>query len=102
MTSGPRPNPEVSIPVTISVGATGASTGYLRFVKGTRVCVGKRDSNSWLVLVSDIGNAKAGALVVSDGAQGDDTALLSYLERVSYLELFCFLFDNNFSNSLIF
>jgi hypothetical protein len=47
-----------------------------------------RDSNSWLVLVSDIANVEAGALVVSKGAQGDDVSLLSCLERVSYAEVF--------------
>jgi hypothetical protein len=63
------------------------------------VCVGKRDSNSWLVLVLDIGNAEVGVLVVSEGAQGDDAALLTYLERVSYVEVFI---GNNLSNSLLF
>jgi hypothetical protein len=88
MTSGLRPNPEASVPITISAGAAGASTCYLRLVKSVHFCVVKRDYNSWLVLVSDIGNAEVGALVVYEGAQGDDAALLSYLERVSYMEGF--------------
>jgi hypothetical protein len=71
----------------------------LRVVKSACVCVGKRDSNSWLVLVLDIGNAEAGVLVVSEGAQGDDVTLLTYLERVSYVEVFI---GNNLSNSLLF
>jgi hypothetical protein len=58
-----------------------------------------RDSNSWLVLVSDIANVEAGALVVSKGAQGDDVSLLSCLERVSYAEVF---FYNNLPSYFIF
>jgi hypothetical protein len=45
-----------------------------------------------------IGNAETGALVVSEGAQGNDVVLLSCLEHVSYAEVF---FDNNLSNSLV-
>jgi hypothetical protein len=99
MTSGLRSNPEVSIPVAAFVGTAGTSTGYLRFVKTVCVCVGKRDSNSWLMLVLCIGNAEAGALVVTEGAQGDDTTLLSCLECVSFAEVF---FYNGLSHSLIF
>jgi hypothetical protein len=60
----------------------------LRFVKTIHIYAGKRDSNSWLVLVLDIGNAEAGALVIREGVQGDDPTLLSYLERVGYMEVF--------------
>jgi hypothetical protein len=88
MTSGPRPNSKAFVPVTVSTGAARASTCYLRLVKFVHFCVVKRVSNSWLMLVSDIGNVEAGALVVCEGAQGDDAALLSYLERVSYTEVF--------------
>jgi hypothetical protein len=47
------------------------------------ICVVKRDSNPGLMLVSDIGDAEASALVVSGGGQDDDTTLLSCLECVS-------------------
>jgi succinylglutamate desuccinylase len=57
----------------------------------------KKDSNSWLMLILGVGNAKAGALVISGGAQGDDLALLNLLERVSYagvifLIMMCLIF----------
>jgi hypothetical protein len=37
-----------------------------------------------LLFASGIDNAESGALVTSEGAQGDDVALLSCLEHVSY------------------
>jgi hypothetical protein len=38
-----------------------------------------------------IGNGEAGALVVNEGAEDDDAALLSCLECVSYAEVFFFI-----------
>jgi hypothetical protein len=90
MTSVLRSNPEVSLPIAASIGASGASTGCLRLLKTVCICVVKRDSNPWLMLVLDVGDANAGALVISGGAQDDDTALLSCLERVSYAKVFSF------------
>jgi hypothetical protein len=63
------------------------------------VCVVKRYSNPWSMLILDIGNAEAGALVVSRGAQDNDVTLLSCLECVSYAKVFFFL---DLSDSLIF
>jgi hypothetical protein len=51
------------------------------------------------MLILDIGDAEAGALVVSRGAQDDDVTLLSCLECVSYAKVFFFL---DLSDSLIF
>jgi hypothetical protein len=42
MTSGPRSIPKVCLPIAMSVGAAGASTGYLRSLKVVCICVKKR------------------------------------------------------------
>jgi hypothetical protein len=49
-----------------------------------------RDSNPLLMLVLDVDDANAGALVVSGSARGDDVTLLSFLEHVSYTKVFLF------------
>jgi hypothetical protein len=52
------------------------------------ICVSGTYSNSLLMLVLGIDNAKSGVLLVSEGAHGDDAALLNCLEHVSYAEFF--------------
>jgi hypothetical protein len=83
-----RSNPEASLPIAASFGTGRASTSCLRLLKTMCVCLVKRYSNPWLLLVLDVGDADAGALVVSGGVRDDDVALLSYLEHVSYANVF--------------
>jgi hypothetical protein len=87
MTSGPRPIPEVSLPIATSIGAGGAWTRYLRFLKNCAFTL-KTVCNPCLMLVLGAGDAGAGVLVVSVGARDDDMTLLSCLEHVSYAKVF--------------
>jgi hypothetical protein len=58
----------------------------------------KRGFNPWLMVVLGIEDVGAGVLVVSGGAEDDDAALLSCLERVSYVKvIYLFMFNFLFS-----
>jgi hypothetical protein len=65
-TSRPRATPEVSLPIAPSVGATGASTCYFRFLKDC-LYIKKNVLDPCLMLILGTGDAGAGVLVARGG-----------------------------------